>query len=346
MHPGTQYNYRKAVPADSKQLRELGLVSYGQFQHVLTEDNWQKMELNLKREGLFEDLLGIASGFVCEHNDEIIGMAFLVPSNNPTKIFSADWSYIRMVGVDPQYTGNGIAKALTKMCMERAEESNEKTIALHTSEFMDAARHIYTNLGFKILKEIEPLFGKKYWVYTYDITENKKKRSGTDQETEQETMLDIKLTHDENYLDECAKLMHESEPFVTLNFELDRCKVAVRGDYKETYLALYDGEFAGFVVLQLTGVLRGYIQTICLKPEFRNKGIGTALLKFSEERLLKISPNVFMCVSSFNYDAQKLYRRLGFEQVGVLTNHIVTGYDEYLLRKTTGPFSEFKPQQQ
>jgi uncharacterized protein (DUF1810 family) len=35
---------------------------------------------------------------------------------------------------------------------------------------MDAARHIYESLGFTILKEIPNRFGKRYWLYTLNIT--------------------------------------------------------------------------------------------------------------------------------------------------------------------------------
>jgi len=35
---------------------------------------------------------------------------------------------------------------------------------------MDKARHIYESLGFKILKEIVPRLGKKYWLYTLDLS--------------------------------------------------------------------------------------------------------------------------------------------------------------------------------
>jgi len=76
---------------------------------------------------------------------------------------------MRMVGVNPKHRGQGIAKTLTEMCIEFAKQSDEKTIALHTSEFMDAARHIYENIGFTVLKEIPLLFGKKYWLYTLDL---------------------------------------------------------------------------------------------------------------------------------------------------------------------------------
>ena len=52
--------------------------------------------------------------------------------------------------------------------MEHAKETNETYIALHTSEFMDAARAIYEKKGFKKKKEIEYL-GKRYWIYLLEL---------------------------------------------------------------------------------------------------------------------------------------------------------------------------------
>ena len=117
----------------------------------------------------------------------------------------------------------------------------------------------------------------------------------------------------------------------------------MKGDYREIYLAEVEGVFVGFVVLMFMGVLRGYIQTICIRPEHRGQGIGTALLTFSEERITKEFPNVFMCVSSFNHGAQKLYYSLGFQKIGVLTDHIIAGADEFILRKQICSIADFKP---
>jgi ribosomal protein S18 acetylase RimI-like enzyme len=64
-------------------------------------------------------------------------------------------------------------------------------------------------------------------------------------------------------------------------------------------------------------------------------------VKFAEERILEESPNVFMCVSSFNHDARRLYERLGYLVVGELTNYIVEGHSEILLRKSRGPLTTF-----
>ena len=87
-------------------------------------------------------------------------MIYIVPSGNPTELFKEDWSYIRFLGVNTKYRGNGIGKKLTDLCLEYAKETNEKYIALHTSEFMDSARAIYEKRGFTKTEEIEYL-GKK-----------------------------------------------------------------------------------------------------------------------------------------------------------------------------------------
>jgi len=163
------FTYREGSLNDKEQLRKLALISYGQFSDILTPDNWAIMNESLHDESKLIELINKSVCHMCLREDEIIGMAYLVPSGNPWGPFQAKWSYIRMVGVNPEYQGQGIAKTLTKICIDRAKATQEKTIALHTSEFMDAARHIYEGFGFKVIKEIEPKFGKKYWLYTLDI---------------------------------------------------------------------------------------------------------------------------------------------------------------------------------
>lgn len=149
------------------------------------------------------------------------------------------------------------------------------------------------------------------------------------------------MTIDKNTLLECAKMMSISEPWLTLKRDFKQCLTAVHGDNKEVYIAKDNLTIVGFAVLQMTGTFRGYVQSICVSPDSRSKGIGSSLLKFSEDRIFKISPNIFMCVSSFNTEAAKLYYKLGYEKIGELKDFIVSGYSEILLRKTIGPINEF-----
>lgn len=162
-------HYRPGTLEDISSMMELGKISYGQYATVLTIDNWLTLNKFLHNEAAYTDMINRSSPFVCEHNGQMVGMAFLIPSGNPTDIYDKDWSYIRMVGVHPGYAGQGIGKKVTELCIAQAKTLKEQTIALHTSEFMDAARHIYEQLGFSILKEIPQRLGKRYWLYTMNI---------------------------------------------------------------------------------------------------------------------------------------------------------------------------------
>ena len=165
--------FRNATNKDLTDLKNLGIKSWGQFQPNLTTENWEKLNSSLTDEKTYSELLDKSDSFVAtDENDKIIGMAFLVPKGNPTDIYDKDWSYIRFVTVDPDFGGQGIGRKITKLCIDKARQNNEKVIALHTSELMNSARHIYESIGFKILKEIDQRLGKRYWLYKLDLNEN------------------------------------------------------------------------------------------------------------------------------------------------------------------------------
>lgn len=157
--------YRRGDVSDRDKLQALGILAYGQYKEEMTPENWAKYNGFMSAPETFEYLMETSTCFLCESEGEIVGMAFLVSSGHPTTMFEAEWSYIRMVAVHPDYSGRGIAKILTQQCIEYAISTNEKYVALHTSEFMSAARHIYESLGFTIHKELELRYGKRYWIY-------------------------------------------------------------------------------------------------------------------------------------------------------------------------------------
>jgi ribosomal protein S18 acetylase RimI-like enzyme len=138
-------------------------------------------------------------------------------------------------------------------------------------------------------------------------------------------------------LETCARFMSESEPWLTLGIGYADCLKAASAPLREAYAAKEDGKALGFIILQMTGTFRGYIQTVCVGPAARGKGIGSKLVRYAEKRIFRETPNVFMCVSSFNKGAQKLYKKLGYIRTGLLKDFIVAGHDELLLRKTRGP---------
>lgn len=135
----------------------------------------------------------------------------------------------------------------------------------------------------------------------------------------------------------CAALMAASEPWITLGRGYEASLRLLLDESRERYVAR-DGEtLAGFLILALQGPFAGYLQTVCVASTHRGQGLGTRLVAFAEERIFRDHPNVFLCVSSFNPEARRLYERLGYVRVGDLPDYLVVGHSEILFRKTRWP---------
>ena len=146
----------------------------------------------------------------------------------------------------------------------------------------------------------------------------------------------------ENDIEAAAQLMANSDPWITLGRTYEKCLATIRNPLAETYVVKSSGKVIGLAIIQLKGALVGYIQTIVIEPRFRGHNIGSQLIAFLEQRIHGVSPNVFMCVSDFNTDAQRLYKKMGFEVIGEIKNYIMAGHSEILLRKTIAPMNDFK----
>ena len=146
--------------------------------------------------------------------------------------------------------------------------------------------------------------------------------------------------------DACARLMSESEPWITLRRDYEDSLWLMRYYKHELYIAV-EGEgkeeaVRGFVLLVMNGTFVGYMQSVCVAPDARGQGLGTRLIAFAEQRIFRDAPNVFVCVSSFNPGARRLYERLGYETIGELKDYIVAGHSEFLLRKSIAPLTGFQ----
>ncbi|HYL64756.1 MAG TPA: GNAT family N-acetyltransferase [Candidatus Methylomirabilis sp.] len=147
-------------------------------------------------------------------------------------------------------------------------------------------------------------------------------------------------THDE--ADCCARMMSSSEPWITLGRDYAKSMDVLQQPNRESYLAESAKEIVGFIILNMDGPFAGYLQTVCVAREKRSMGIGPELVRFAEERIFRQSPNVFLCCSSFNPRSRRFYERLGYEKIGELKDYIIRGHSEILMRKTTGPWNDFR----
>ncbi|EEF59676.1 GNAT family N-acetyltransferase [Pedosphaera parvula] len=140
-----------------------------------------------------------------------------------------------------------------------------------------------------------------------------------------------------------AELMAGSEPWLTLRRDFKHAYNLLTDPSMEVYIGRVGGDVVGFVMVNMQGAFAGYIRALAVMPEWRSQGVGRQLLQYAEKRIFRESPNVFLCVSSFNPRAQAFYHRLDYECIGELKNYVIMGASEMLMRKTIGPKEAFLP---
>jgi len=140
----------------------------------------------------------------------------------------------------------------------------------------------------------------------------------------------------------CARVMSNSEPWLTLQRTYEQAIKALTNPSREIYVALAKDVLSGFIVINMGGPFPGYLQVICVFPDCRDQGVGRTLIRFVEKRIFRDTPNVFLCVSSFNTDAQRFYEQLGYKRIGEIEDYLVEGHSEFLMRKTLGPVAGYK----
>jgi ribosomal protein S18 acetylase RimI-like enzyme len=79
---------------------------------------------------------------------------------------------MRMLAVDPIRHGQGIGRALTQACLDRAREAGRERLVLHTGGWMPAAIRLYEKLGFVRKPQIDfaPAPEIDLLAYSFDLT--------------------------------------------------------------------------------------------------------------------------------------------------------------------------------
>jgi GNAT superfamily N-acetyltransferase len=165
----TEYTYRTGDLTDINAIKNITWQAYSQFKDQITPENLDEWQKKLNNLPTYFQLLKTGTSFVCEYKNRLVGSAFFVPSGNLYKWFAADWSYIRLVAVHTDYEGRGIGQQLTQMCIDEAIKTGEKIIALHTSQFQHAARHIYGKLGFVQIRALDVMHNQTYYLYLLEL---------------------------------------------------------------------------------------------------------------------------------------------------------------------------------
>jgi ribosomal protein S18 acetylase RimI-like enzyme len=131
-----------------------------------------------------------------------------------------------------------------------------------------------------------------------------------------------------------ARTMAGSDPWVRLGRGLETCRAVCTRPGYEMWVARSAGEPLGFALVHARGVAGSpYLASIAVAEAARGRGVGARLLAFVEDRFRPEARHFFLCVSSFNAGARRLYERLGYEAVGLLKDYVIDGADEVLMHK-------------
>lgn len=125
-------------------------------------------------------------------------------------------------------------------------------------------------------------------------------------------------------INELGKLLHD-------NFE----KTYLLNDYilNNNYIILVneENEINGFIILY-KNIDYYELETIVIKNEFRNQGIGTNLLNYFIKNYCKKEDIIFLEVSVENKTAIKLYKKFDFEIINIRKKYY-NNIDAYVMKK-------------
>jgi len=101
--------------------------------------------------------------WIAEKDGERVGAVFVAKASDET-------AKLRLLHVEPEARGLGIGKRLVDECVRFARQAGYQKMTLWTQDILHAARHLYKQAGFRIVREEQHhSFGKDLTAETWEL---------------------------------------------------------------------------------------------------------------------------------------------------------------------------------
>ena len=101
--------------------------------------------------------------WIAEKDGERVGAVFVAKASDET-------AKLRLLHVEPEVRGLGIGKRLVDECVRFARQAGYQKMTLWTQDILHAARHLYKQAGFRIVREEQHhSFGKDLTAETWEL---------------------------------------------------------------------------------------------------------------------------------------------------------------------------------
>lgn len=151
---------------DAEAVAAVTLLAFSQYSEL-----YEQWNLLSRRISAMSTSVENAEIVVAESATGVCGaVGYLSPGSVKANFIPHEWAYIRLLVVDPEYSGKGIGHALAKECVKRAQRDLAQDIGLHSSPIMDRALAMYSRMGFKEERKVPDILGVPYSIYRLSLT--------------------------------------------------------------------------------------------------------------------------------------------------------------------------------
>lgn len=153
-------------PARPEEHDDVGRVTALAYREFADGESWDGYLERIADVGARADIAVVLAAF---EDGRILGSATLeldrrIEDDDPE--LPPDEAEIRMLGVDPDQRGRGVAKALMDACFAGAARAGKTRMRLHTTQRMKVAQAMYESMGFERLPD--RVFPDGFVLLTYE----------------------------------------------------------------------------------------------------------------------------------------------------------------------------------